>query len=65
MPNPDGTRTRDEHRAAIVYLYLKYEEAGMSKEEAMIAAGKEWHDILRREGDEKIAQVTAWLNGSR
>lgn len=47
MPNPDGTYTKDEHQRAIIGLYLKNREAGMSEDEAMVAARHEWRAALQ------------------
>lgn len=61
MPNPNGTRTRDEHRQAILALAEKHVEQGKSPDDAITAAGAEWRERLRAEGDEKIAGVLKFL----
>lgn len=61
MPNPDGTYTRAEHEAAIMGLYVKKVDAGMTPEDAMTAAGAEWRQKIKELGEAKIAYVKSAL----
>ena len=61
MPNPDGTRTADEHREEIMRRAGKYVAAGAPPERAIEQAGIDWRNHLAREADEKIAGVMKFL----
>lgn len=61
MPNPDGTYTREEHRAAIFGLYVKNKESGMGDDDAMTKAGETWRESIKQLGEAKIAYVKASL----
>lgn len=65
MPNPDGTRTKDEHRQAILSLMRENVRAGMSPDDALTKASADWQERLRVEGERKIALVERWLRGDR
>lgn len=61
MPNPDGTHTETEHRHAIMGLFRENMARGLSADEAIVEAGKQWREALRKDGEAKIALVKAAL----
>ena len=61
MPNPDGTLTRDEHRAEIIRRAEAYLATGMSPDDAIGRAGADHRAALKAEGDRKIAAVRKFL----
>jgi hypothetical protein len=61
MPNHDGTRTRDEHRAAIVERMNAYIAKGIDPDESLTKASADWQAYLKHEGDEKIAECRRML----
>jgi len=60
---PDGTRTRDEHRAEIVRRTNDYVGQGLTPDEALTKASADWQQFLKQEGDEKVAAVKRFLAG--
>jgi hypothetical protein len=61
MPNPDGTRTRDEHWAEIAIRADRYQAEGLSVEDAIERAGEDHRAAIQAEGDRKIAEVMKFL----
>ena len=61
MPNPNGTRTRDEHRREIMGRVLGHVMDGVDPDEALTRAAAEHKQHIEREADEKVALVTRWL----
>ena len=61
MPNPDGTRTKDEHRRELIRRMMDKVHAGMDYEEALVKAGEEYREAIQQEGAEKIAGVMKFL----
>jgi hypothetical protein len=61
LTNPDGSRTRDEHRAAIVERMNAYIAEGMKPDDALTKASADWQTVLKREGEEKIAEAKRLL----
>lgn len=65
MPNPNGTRTRDEHRQAILGRVLGHVMNGKHPDEALTLASAEHKQQIEREADAKVEQVKNWLAGKR
>lgn len=61
MPNPDGTRTRDEHRREILARAQAYVAQGWLAEDAIAQAGEDHNEAIRREGDRKVEQIMRFL----
>jgi hypothetical protein len=54
---------RHEIRNAITALARLKIEAGMSEEDAIAEAGREYREAQRKEHERKLDEVTAWLQG--
>jgi hypothetical protein len=61
MPNPDGTRTRNEHRRELIHRMMTHIHNGVDPDEALTRAATEHREIIEREGAEKIAEVMKFL----
>lgn len=61
MPNPDGTRTRNEHRREILARAQTYVSLGWLAEDAIDQAGEDHREAIKREGDRKVEQVMRFL----
>lgn len=61
MPNPDGTRTRDEHRRELVHRMMEHVNNGVDPDEALTRAAAEHKEQIQREGAQKIADVMRFL----
>jgi hypothetical protein len=61
MPNPDGTRTKDEIRTSIRSLMLGYIMDGVDPDEALTKASADVKRDIETEWAGKTAEVLHWL----
>lgn len=61
MPNPDGTRTRNEHRSELIRRMMDHVHNGIDPDEALTRAAAEHKEQIQREGAEKMAGVMKFL----
>lgn len=61
MPNPDGTRTRDEHRRELLGRMMEHISNGVDPDEALTRAAAEHKEQIQREGAQKISDVMKFL----
>jgi len=57
VPNPDGTRTRDEIRRALIRRVYDYVFGGMDPDEALIRASLEVEHEIKIEWANKTHQI--------
>jgi len=57
VPNPDGTRTRNEIRSALIKRWMEKWESGMDKHDALTEASLEMRNEIQTEGAVKMAEV--------
>lgn len=61
MPNPDGTRTRNEIRRQLISRMMNHIHNGIDPDEALTRAASEHQEQIQREGAEKVATVIKYL----
>lgn len=61
MPNPDGTRTRNEHRRELIHRMMDHVNNGVDPHEAFTRAAAEYQEKIQREGAEKMTAVRRYL----
>jgi len=61
MPNPDGTRTRNEHRTELIRRMLDHIYNGVDPDEALARASAEYKEQIQREWAHKEAEVMKFL----
>lgn len=61
MPNPDGTRTRNEIRSELIRRTMDYIYNGVDPGEALQRASAEYQEEIRREWAQKEAEMMKFL----